>query len=160
MPRRRSKDYTREIGVDEKFNSKLMQKLINTIMLRGKKSIARSIVYDAMDILIKKNKGDKDQALAMFEKAVGQIMPHVEVRSRRVGGSVYQVPKEVIPKRKRALALRWLIQAAKSRSNKTMSERLAYELLDAYEGKGGAVRKRTDVQKMAEANRAFSHYAW
>jgi len=160
MPRRKREEFTRQIGVDPRFKSELVQKLINTVMIRGKKNVARTIVYDAMDILIKKNKGDQDKALVMFEKAIGQIMPHVEVRSRRVGGSVYQVPKEVNPKRKRALALRWLIQSAKTRSNKTMGERLAYELLDAYEAKGGAVRKRTDVQRMAEANRAFSHYAW
>lgn len=160
MPRHKREDFTREIGVDPRFKSSLIQKLINTVMICGKKNIARTIVYDAMDVLIKKNKGDQDKALAMFEKAINQIMPHVEVKSRRVGGSVYQVPKEVDPKRKRALALRWLIQAAKTRTNKTMGDRLAYELLDAYEAKGGAVRKRTDVQRMAEANRAFSHYAW
>jgi len=160
MPRRRRAEFTRDIGVDEKFGSPLIQKLINVVMECGKKNVARTIVYDAMDILTKKSNGDPEKAMALFEKAFSQVVPHVEVRSRRVGGSVYQVPREVAPKRKQALGLRWLIQAAKTRSQKTMGERLAYELLEAAEGKGGAVRKKTDVQRMADANRAFSHYAW
>jgi small subunit ribosomal protein S7 len=160
MARRKNIDFTRNVGVDARFSSPLVQKMINVVMLQGKKNVARTIVYDAMDILVKKNNGDQAKALAMFEKAFNQVVPHVEVRSRRVGGSVYQVPREVSPKRKQALGLRWIIQAAKSRTQKTMGARLAYELLDAVEGKGGAIRKKTDVQRMADANRAFSHYAW
>ena len=126
----------------------------------GKKNAARKIVYDAMDILMKKFSGDKGKALELFNKSFQQIVPVVEVRSRRVGGSVYQIPREVSFERGRALALRWIIGAAKVRSNKTMGERLAYELIDASEGRGVAVKKKADVHRMAEANRAFSHYSW
>lgn len=160
MPRRKGVEFVRDVGRDHRFDSSLIQKLINVIMKGGKKNIARTIVYDAMDILIKKSGGDQGKAFALFEKAFNGVVPHVEVASRRVGGSVYQIPREVMPKRKQALALRWLISAAKSRTNKTMGERLASELLEAADGKGGAVRKKVDVQRMAEANRAFSHYSW
>ena len=161
MPRGKKQEYVREIGVDERFGSALIQKLINVIMRRGKKSIARRIVYDAMDILAKKINGDEKKVLELFDKAFEQVVPHVEVRSRRVGGGVYQVPVEVNPKRQKALALRWIVQAAQERPDKIMSLRLAHELLDAADGgKGGAVKKRTEMQRMAEANRAFSHYAW
>ena len=159
MPRRKKKSFKRDIGVDLRYQSELVQKLINVIMKRGKKSIATSIVYGAMDV-IAKTAGDQEKALELFLKAFDQIVPAVEVRSRRVGGSVYQIPREVRPDRKRALGLRWLIGAARSRTNKTMAERLAYELIDASEGRGNAVKKKLDVHKMAEANRAFSHYAW
>jgi small subunit ribosomal protein S7 len=104
--------------------------------------------------------GSQDKALGLFEKAFENVVPYVEVRSRRVGGSVYQIPREVNPKRRQALGLRWIIQAAQARPNKTMGQRLASELLEAIDSKGGAVRKKVDVQRMAEANRAFSHYAW
>ncbi len=160
MPRRKREDFKRDVGVDPRFESVLVQKLINTIMRKGKKNIARTIVYDAMDVLVKKSNNDQQKALALFQKALDQVVPRVEVRARRVGGSVYQVPKEVNPRRRQALTLRWIISAAKSRPDKTMGLRLAYELLDASEGRGGAVKKRTDVQRMAESNRAFSHYAW
>jgi small subunit ribosomal protein S7 len=160
MPRNKTTEFTRDIGLDKRFGSLLVQKFINVVMKDGKKTTARTIVYDAMDFLVKKANGDKEKALHIFEKAFEQVVPHVEVRSRRVGGSVYQVPREVNPQRQQALGLRWLIQAAKTRPNKTMGERLAREILEAGEGKGGAVRKKADVQKMAEANRAFSHYAW
>jgi len=160
MPRRKKSEYTREIGVDPRFKSSLLQKLINTSMHDGKKSIAQGIVYDAMDVLVKKSGNDEAKALDFFNKAFDQIIPRVEVRPKRVGGSVYQIPTEVIPKRRQALALRWLLDAARSRGDKTMGQRLAFELLDAAEGRGGAVKKRSDVQRMAEANRAFSHYAW
>jgi small subunit ribosomal protein S7 len=113
-----------------------------------------------MDMVIKKMGSDEQKALDYFNKALDQITPRVEVRPKRVGGSVYQIPTEVIPKRRQALALRWLIHSARSRGDKTMEQRLAYEIFDAFEGKGGAVKKRSDVQRMAEANRAFSHYAW
>jgi len=160
MPRRNRKIPKRDIGVDPRFNSVLLQKLINVTMERGKKTIARTIIYDAMDLLVRKVGGDDKKALEAFNKAFEQIVPHVEVRSRRVGGSVYQVPLEVRPARKQALALRWLLKAAAARSGKSMGIRLGSELLDAIEGRGGAVKKRSEVQRLAEANRAFSHYAW
>jgi len=160
MPRRRKKSLKRDIGVDLVYKSELVQKFINVIMTQGKKNIARNVVYGAFDILGKKVGGDKGKILSIFNKAFEQVLPFIEVRSRRVGGSVYQVPREVRPERGRALAIRWIIAAAKSRSNKTMAERLAAELADAYEGRGNALKKKTDVHRMAEANRAFSHYAW
>jgi small subunit ribosomal protein S7 len=159
MPRRKTQDYTRDIGVDPIYNSELVQKMINVLMEQGKKNIARSIVYDALEILSKKA-GDKDKGLMLFQKAFNQVVPAVEVRARRVGGSVYQIPVEVRKKRARSLALRWITSAAKSRSNKTMGERLGYELLDASEGRGIAVKKKIDTHKMAESNRAFAHFAW
>jgi small subunit ribosomal protein S7 len=159
MPRRKSVNYKRLIEPDVRYESREVEKLINVVMWRGKKSIARKIVYDALEVLIKKA-GDKDKGLDLFYRALDQIMPAVEVRPRRVGGSVYQIPKEVIPHRARALAMRWLISAAAERSDKTMGLRLAHELLDAAEGRGAAAKKRSDVHRMAEANRAFSHYAW
>jgi len=160
MPRRKSVNLKRDIGVDPRFGSELIQKLINVIMWRGKKNAARVIVYDAMDVLMQKSSGDRDKALKLFMRAFEQIMPAVEVRPRRVGGSVYQIPMEVQFERGRSLAMRWLISAAAARSGKTMGIRLAHELLDANEGRGGALKKRSDVHKMAESNRAFSHYAW
>ena len=160
MPRRRKEDYTRDIGVDPRFSSPLIQKFINMVMWRGKKNTARNIVYGAMDEIIKKQKGDDKKALELFRKAYDQIVPVVEVRPRRVGGSVYQIPVEVPRKRAQSLALRWLLEGAASRGDKNMALRLAHELMDASEGRGGAVKKRSDVQRMAEANRAFSHYAF
>jgi small subunit ribosomal protein S7 len=162
MPRCKKEgvSFKRDIGVDPRYGSVVVQKLINVIMWRGKKNAARTIVYDAIDILTKKAQGDKNKALDQFFRGLEQIIPHIEVRARRVGGSVYQIPMEVNPDRGRALAMRWLIGAAKERSDKTMGSRLAYELLDAADGKGGAIKKKLDVHRMAEANRAFSHYAW
>ena len=160
MPRRKSVNFIREIGVDPRFGSELIQKFINVIMERGKKNTARNIVYGALDNLTKKSNGDEKIAYQLFEKAIKQVRPAVEVRSRRVGGGVYQIPTEVRPRRATTLSFRWIIEAAASRSDKTMGDRLAHELLDAAEGRGGAVKKKNDVHKMAEANRAFSHYAW
>lgn len=160
MPRRKAVNFVRQIGHDARYGSETVQKLINVVMWRGKKNCARTIVYDALDILTKKAGGDKEKGLDLFKQALEQIIPAVEVRPRRVGGSVYQIPMEVPFSRARALALRWLIGAAKTRGDKTMGIRLAHELLDAIEGRGTAVKKRMDVHKMAEANRAFSHYAW
>lgn len=160
MPRRKKSSFKRQIGVDPIYGSELLQKLINVVMWRGKKTVARAIVYDAIAVLIKKNQGDKEKALALFYKGFEKIVPLIEVKPRRVGGSVYQIPMEVGEDRGRALALRWLINAAKERSDKTMGARLAHEILDAYENRGGAVKKKSDVHKMAESNRAFSHYAW
>jgi small subunit ribosomal protein S7 len=160
MSRRAKGTHKREIVPDPVYGSEMIQKLVNVVMSRGKKNASRKIVYDAMDVLTKKAGGDKGRALELFNKAFQQIVPVVEVRSRRVGGSVYQIPREVSFVRGRALGLRWLIGAAKSRPNKTMGERLAYELLDASEGRGVAVKKKGDVHRMAEANKAFSHYSW
>lgn len=160
MARRKAVNYRRDIGVDERFGSELVQKFINVVMWRGKKNVARKIVYDAIDVLIKKSSGDQNKGLNLFYKAFEQVAPTIEVRPRRVGGSVYQIPMEVAPHRAKALAIRWIIKSAATRSDKTMGTRLAYELLEASEGRGNAVKKKIDVHKMAEANRAFSHYAW
>jgi len=160
MPRRKSVNFKRDIGVDFRFNSELVQKFINVIMTQGKKSISQRIVYDALNILVKKSNGDQDEGLKLFYTAFEKVVPTVEVRPRRVGGSVYQIPAEVRPARANALAIRWIVSSAKSRSDKTMGERLAHELLDAVEGRGAAVKKKSDVHRMADANRAFSHYAW
>ena len=160
MPRRKTVRALRDIGVDERYKSFLVQKLINTVMKCGKKDTARRIVYEAFDILRAKNNGDDSKAYALFDKALSQIKPYVEVKARRVGGGVYQIPTEVRPERALALAFRWLIEAAAERSDKTMGIRLAHELLDAIQGQGGAIKKRADVHRMADANRAFSHYAW
>jgi len=160
MPRRRSENYIRDIGVDLRFKSQVIQKLINIVMERGKKDIARGIVYEAMDLLGAKAKGDDKKAFELFEKALRAIKPAVEVKSRRVGGGVYQIPTEVRPERATALAFRWLVEAASKRPDKTMGKRIASELVDALEGHGNAIKKKNDVHRMAEANRAFSHYAW
>jgi small subunit ribosomal protein S7 len=160
MPRRKSVNFIRSVGQDPRYNSEIVQKLINVVMWRGKKNAARKIVYDALDIVSKKVGGDRDKGLAYFLKALDQIIPAVEVRPRRVGGSVYQIPMEVQAHRGRALAMRWLINAAATRPDKTMGQRLASELVDAHEGRGTAVKKKIDVHKMAESNRAFAHYAW
>ena len=161
MPRRKkSESFKRDIGVDPIYGSQTVQKLINVVMWRGKKNVARTIVYDAISVLTKKSQGDKSKALELFNRALEQLVPAVEVKPRRVGGSVYQIPTEVTTDRGRALAMRWLISSAKVRPDKSMGIRLAYELLDAVEGRGGAFKKKLDVHRMAEANRAFSHYAW
>ncbi len=160
MPRRKRGSFEREISNDARFNSPVIQRLIHVIMKSGKKDLARRIVYEAMDVLIKRSKGDQNKALDLFHKALEQVTPLVEVRPRRVGGSVYQIPREVRSRRRQSLGFRWIIAAAKVRPDKTMGLRLAHELIDASEGRGTAIKKRSDVQRMAEANRAFSHYAW
>jgi small subunit ribosomal protein S7 len=160
MPRRKSVNLIRDVGVDPLYGSELVQKLINVVMWRGKKNAARTIVYDALGILSKKAGGGTDKAIKLLHKALEGITPVIEVRARRVGGGVYQVPTEVSEHRARSLALRWLVGSASKRNDKTMGLRLGYELLEASEGKGAAVKKKQDVHKMAEANRAFSHYAW
>jgi len=159
MARRKSVIATRDIGVDPRYQSEIVQKFINVVMWRGKKNAARDIVYEALDVL-KQKAGGKDTPVDLFYRALDSATPAIEVKPRRVGGSIYQVPSEVRPRRARALAMRWLIAGAAGRSGKSMGQRLAYELLDALEGRGGAVKKRTDVHKMAEANRAFAHYSW
>lgn len=161
MPRRKKlEDLSRDIGVDPVYGSELVQKFINVVMERGKKNAARKIIYDAFAIIGKKANGDKEKTLELFMRAFHQVVPAVEVRARRVGGSVYQIPREVPEGRARALALRWILEGARVRTGKTMGVRLAHELLDAFDGRGAAVKKKADVHKMAESNRAFSHFAW
>lgn len=160
MPRRKKVIAKRDIGVDPRFGSLLVQKFINIVMQCGKKNIARGIVYEAFDLLAQKVGGDDKKAFGLFEKAIDHIKPYVEVKSRRVGGGVYQVPTEVRPERQMSLTLRWLIESAAGRPDKTMGKRLASEMLEAADGHGNAVKKKNDVHRMAEANRAFSHYAW
>ena len=140
---------------DAKFGDKVVAKFINNVMEHGKKAVAEKIVYSAFDIIAAKSKQD---ALKIFAEAIENVKPLVEVKSRRVGGATYQVPMEVRPDRRQALAIRWIIEAAKKRSETTMTEKLANELLDAVANKGSAVKKREDTHKMAEANKAFSHY--
>jgi small subunit ribosomal protein S7 len=147
----------RDVLADPIYNSKFVTKLINTIMLDGKKGIAQSIVYDAFEQVKTKTGSDP---LEVFNKAMENIIPEVEVKSRRVGGSNYQVPIEVSPARGRALGLRWLTGNARSRGGKSMAEKLANEIMDAANGTGGAVKKREDTHRMAEANKAFAHYKW
>ena len=156
MPRRRVVGQ-RKILPDPKFGSELLAKFINVVMVDGKKSVAESIVYGALDTVAEKS---GKAHLDIFEEALDHIRPVVEVKSRRVGGATYQVPVEVRPVRRNALAMRWLVEAARSRSEKSMAQRLAAELLDAADNKGSAVRKREDVHRMAEANKAFAHYRW
>ena len=146
----------RKIASDPKYNSLAIAKFTNYIMRRGKKSVARRVVYGALDILEEKVKKD---ALDVFDQAIKNVSPLVEVKSRRIGGANYQVPIQVRAERRLTLAFRWLIEAAKAKKGKPMSERLAMELIDAYNKQGAAVKKREDVHRMAEANRAFAHFA-
>ncbi|MGZ4374546.1 MAG: 30S ribosomal protein S7 [Gaiellaceae bacterium] len=156
MSRRHSAE-KREIHPDPKFGNIVVTKFMNTVMYEGKKSVAEGIVYGAFDIIEGKT---KQSPLGVFEQALDNVMPSIEVRSRRVGGATYQVPVEVRTDRRQALGLRWIINAARERNEKTMTERLSAELLDASNNRGNAVKKREDTHKMAEANRAFSHYRW
>ena len=156
MPRRRVIGQ-RKILPDPKFGSDLLAKFVNILMVDGKKSTAEKIVYGALEIVAEKTSKDH---LALFEEALENIRPTVEVKSRRVGGSTYQVPVEVRPVRRNALGMRWLVDSARKRGEKSMAQRLAGELLDAAENKGSAVKKREDVHRMAEANKAFAHYRW
>ena len=154
---RRRRPEKRVILPDPKFGDEVLSKFMNSVMLDGKKSVAEGIVYSAMETVETRAKKDP---LAVFHEALNNIKPGIEVRSRRVGGATYQVPVEVRPERAQALAIRWLISAARSRSENTMSARLSGELLDASNNRGNAVKKREDTHRMAEANRAFSHYRW
>jgi small subunit ribosomal protein S7 len=157
MPRKKLLD-KRPVAPDPRYNSVLVSKFTNSLMLDGKKSIARRLFYDAMDVI--EGKVTEEEPLAVFEAAMEKVRPRVEVKSRRVGGATYQVPVEVRPERRNALAIRWIISFAKSRSGQTMSDKLAAEILDAYNNRGAAVKKRDDTHKMAEANKAFAHYRW
>ncbi len=156
MPRR-GKSVKRTIDPDAKFNSVLIQTLINKVMHDGKKSTAERIVYQAMDQVAERTKEDPRQVV---EQAIRNTMPVLEVRPRRVGGATYQIPLEVRPARQVSLAMRWLLIAARARSGRPMAERLSAELLDAYREQGSAIKKREDTHRMAEANKAFVHYRW
>jgi small subunit ribosomal protein S7 len=157
---RRAQAPRRVILPDPKHGSELLAKFTNMIMDSGKKSVAESIVYGALDRIVERSGQDEQTAVELFGKALDNVKPVVEVKSRRVGGATYQVPVEVRPARRQTLAMRWMIDAARARSEKTMAHRLAHEILDASENRGAAVKKREDTHRMADANRAFSHYRW
>jgi small subunit ribosomal protein S7 len=157
---RRSQAPTRSILPDPKFNSVLLAKFMNMVMESGKKSVAEQIVYGAIDRISERTGRQPDQAIELLTQALDNVKPMVEVKSRRVGGATYQVPIEVRSTRRQTLAMRWLIDAAAARSEKSMSQRLAAELLEASENRGAAVRKREDTHRMADANKAFAHYRW
>jgi small subunit ribosomal protein S7 len=156
MSRRHRAD-KREITPDPKYHNEVVAKFMNSVMYEGKKSVAEQIVYGAFELIEGKTKQDP---LGVFRSALDNVMPTIEVRSRRVGGATYQVPVEVRTERRQALAIRWLLGAARGRNEKTMTEKLSGELLDAANNRGNAVKKREDTHRMAEANRAFSHYRW
>src|SRR5918992_3926395 len=156
MSRRHSAE-KREINPDPKYGNLVISKFMNSIMHAGKKSVAENIVYGALDIIEGKT---KQNPVSVFQQALDNVMPAIEVRSRRVGGATYQVPVEVRTDRRQALGIRWIISAARDRNDKTMVDRLSAELMDAANNRGNAVKKREDTHRMAEANRAFSHYRW
>jgi small subunit ribosomal protein S7 len=156
MPRRREVP-KREVIPDAKFRSRLLAKFINKMMYDGKKSTAERILYGAMDNIRQRS---NDDPLRIFEKALENVRPMIEVKSRRVGGSTYQVPVEIRPERRQALAMRWIIGYARSRGEKTMADKLAAELMDAAAGRGNSVKKKEDTHRMADANKAFAHYRW
>ena len=147
----------KKIVPDPKFNSTIIPKLINNIMYDGKRGVAAKIVYDAIEKIKTKS---KDEPINIFNEAINNIKPTVEVRSRRVGGATYQVPVEVKQKRSKALAIRWLVNASKKRKDKNMSDKICFELYDAYQGRGSAIKKKEDMHKMAESNKAFAHFRW
>jgi len=157
MPRKKLLD-KRPVAPDPRFNSVLVSKFTNGLMVDGKKTVARRLFYDAMEII--GSKVADQEPLVVFEEAMENVRPRVEVKSRRVGGATYQVPVEVRPERRNALAIRWIINFAQSRSGQSMSEKLAAELLDAFNSRGASVKKKDDTHKMAEANKAFAHYRW
>ena len=156
MSRRHSAE-KREINPDPKFGNLVVSKFMNSIMIQGKKSVAEAIVYGAFETIEGKTKSDP---IKVFEQALDNVMPSIEVRSRRVGGATYQVPVEVRPQRRVALAMRWIVQNARARPEKSMVERMAGEILDGANGRGGAIKKKEDTHRMAEANKAFAHYRW
>ena len=147
----------RDVLPDPVYGSKVVTKLINNLMIDGKKGKAQKIVYDAFDIIAEKT---GEEALEVFNKAMDNIMPVLEVKARRVGGATYQVPLEIRPERRQTLGLRWLVRYARTRHEKTMAEKLAGEIIDAINGNGGAFKKKEDTHRMAEANKAFAHYKW
>ena len=157
---RRTQAPKRSILPDPKYGSELLAKFMNMIMNDGKKSVAERIIYGALDRISEKESRAEDKALEVLKQALENVKPVVEVKSRRVGGATYQIPIEVRPIRRQTLAMRWLIDAARKRSEKSMAHRLAHELMDAAENRGTAVKKKEDTHRMAEANKAFSHYRW
>ena len=157
MSRRRAAE-KRQVLPDPIYNSVVLNKFINEVMIGGKKTVAQKIVYGALDII--KTNNQSDDPLDYFQKSINNVKPSVEVKSRRVGGATYQVPVEVKPKRAQALALRWIMDATRKRKNKTMAEKLYAEILDAAQNKGSAIKKREDTHKMAESNKAFAHFRW
>ena len=157
MPRRASKTHRREVMPDAVYNNRLVTQLINKVLLDGKKSTAERIVYSAFDMVAEKSGQD---ALAVFKKAMENVKPTLELKPRRVGGATYQVPVEVNSRRSTQLAIRWIVNFSRARKEKTMAERLANEILDASTGVGASIKRREDLFKMAEANRAFAHYRW
>ncbi len=156
MGRRREAE-KRTINPDPKYNDLVVAKFINNLFLQGKKSLAERALYQALDIIAEKT---KEEPLKVFKKAIDNVAPMLEVRSRRVGGATYQVPVEVKPRRRQALAMRWLISHARGRAGRSIVEKLCGEIMDAYNSSGGAVKKKEDVHRMAEANKAFAHYRW
>ena len=154
---RKGQARVREVTPDPKFHDRTLAKFVNVVMVQGKKSLAEQILYRALDTIAERSKED---GLVVFKRALDNIRPAVEVRSRRVGGANYQVPVEVRPVRRNSLAMRWLVTAARARGVKSMEERLAVEILEAAGNRGGAVKKREDTHRMAEANKAFAHYRW
>ncbi|PIR20473.1 MAG: 30S ribosomal protein S7 [Deltaproteobacteria bacterium CG11_big_fil_rev_8_21_14_0_20_47_16] len=157
MPRKKRASLKRDIATDPKYRDKVVSRFINVIMYDGKKAVAEKVVYQAFDrISLQK----KDDPVKLFKQALENVKPVIEVRSRRVGGANYQVPMEVRPDRRVALGMRWMINAARDRGEKTMQERLAAEILDAMDSKGAAIKKKEDVHRMAEANKAFAHFRW
>lgn len=157
---RRNQAPKRSILPDPKYKSQLLAKFMNMVMNDGKKSVAERIIYGALDRMTERSAATDEQSLELLETALENVKPAVEVKSRRVGGATYQVPVEVRPQRRQTLAMRWVIDAARKRSEKTMAHRLAHELMDAAENRGAAIKKKEDVHRMAEANKAFSHYRW
>ena len=157
MPRRASKTHRREVMPDAVYNNRLVTQLINKVLLDGKKSVAERIVYGAFDLVAEKSGQD---ALAVIKKAMDNVKPTLELKPRRVGGATYQVPVEVNSRRSTQLAIRWIVNFSRARKEKTMAERLANEILDASNGVGASIKRREDLFKMAEANRAFAHYRW
>jgi small subunit ribosomal protein S7 len=157
MSRRRGKVEPRIMEPDAKYNDPVVTKFINNIMRRGKRTVAEKIFYSALEVIQKKTNSDP---YVIFTEALNNVKPEVEVKSRRVGGVTYQVPVEVRPERRLALGIKWLIRYAKERNEKSMSNKLAGELMDAHKGTGAAIKKKEDIRKMAEANKAFSHYRW
>lgn len=155
---RKKRDYTREILPDPRYNDELVARIVNCVMRDGKKGVAERAVYGALEIVAQKNSAE--QPIETLTKALTNIKPLVEVRSRRVGGATYQVPSEVPAVRARSMGIRWLIEAANSRSERSLAERLAGELLEAHQNRGGAVKKREETHKMADANKAFAHFKW
>ena len=155
---RKRKAPIRKVYPDPKFRSELVSKFINSIMYDGKRSTAEKILYDALDKI--KSKNTSEDPLKIFNTAISNVKPNLECRSRRVGGATYQVPVEVKSKRAQALALRWIMDATRKRKNKTMADKLYLELMDAFQNKGSAIKKREDTHKMAEANKAFAHFRW